>query len=88
MTISLKDPDYNKSTTAYERMEVLVKTSRGGTNKKYFLRETGSNTGIFTATLKLSKESLNYNTICVADTDEITVKFVDKNVTASAAFSK
>ncbi|MEA4847610.1 MAG: hypothetical protein VB106_10300 [Clostridiaceae bacterium] len=88
MTISLKDPDYNKSTTAFESVEVLIKTSRGGTNKKYILRETGGDTGIFTANLKFSKESPGYSTIRVADNDEITVNFINKNVNAKASFNK
>lgn len=88
MTISLKDPDYNKSTTAYERLEVLIKTSGRKAGVKYTLRETGGDTGIFTASLKLSKESPNYSNVQVTDTDEITVTFVDKNVSASAGFAK
>jgi len=88
MTISVKDPDYNKKATFAESVVVSIKTSVGGTNKKYILRETGSDTGIFTATLKLSGESANSNTIRVADNDEITVVFIDKNVRATAKFNK
>jgi len=88
MTISLKDPDYNKRTTFAESVEVSIKTSGSRTSKKYILRETGSDTGIFAATLKLSGESANYSTIRVADNDEITVIFVDKNVRATAKFNK
>jgi hypothetical protein len=88
MTISLKDPDYNKSTTAFESVEVVIKTSRGGTNKKYTLRETGGDTGIFTASLKLSGEAPGYSAIRVADNDEITVNFINKNVSAKASFNK
>ena len=88
MTIIVKDPDYNKKATFAESVVVSIKTSVGGTNKKYILRETGSDTGIFTATLKLSGESANSNTIRVADNDEITVVFIDKNVRATAKFNK
>ena len=88
MTIIVKDPDYNKRTTFAESVVVSIKTSVGGTNKKYILRETGSDTGIFTATLKLSGESANSNTIRVADNDEITVIFINKNVRATAKFNR
>lgn len=88
MTISLKDPDYNKRKTIVERMEVLIKTTNGKTNMKYFLRETGIDTGIFTATLKLSKGAPNISTVRVADSDEIMVLFVDKNVSGKASFLK
>ena len=88
MTISVKDPDYNKRTTYAESVEVSIKTSQGGTNRKYILRETGSDTGIFTATLKLSGEPANSGTIRVADNDEITVVFINKNVRATVKFNK
>lgn len=88
MTITLKDPDYNKSITAFERTEVLIKTTNGNTSKRYFLRETGSDTGVFTASLKLSKESPGYNTIQVADTDEIALIFIDKNLRVEASFTR
>ncbi|HOR86944.1 MAG TPA: hypothetical protein PLL98_10730, partial [Bacillota bacterium] len=88
INITLKDPDYNKKTAIPERVQVLIKTSQGGTSMKYTLLETGSDTGVFTAQLKLSNGSPGGSTIRVSDTDEITVIFVDKNVRASAAFTK
>lgn len=88
LTISLKDPDYNKRTTIAERVEVRIRTSQGGTNMKYTLRETGSDTGIFSATLKLSEESPSYSTVRVADNDEITVIYINKNVSATADFNR
>jgi len=88
MTISVKDPDYNKRKTLQEKVKVLVKTSKGNTNKTYYLEETGVDTGVFTGSLMLSKDAADIGRIQVADSDEITVLFIDKNISAKAGFLK
>ncbi|MGI6586269.1 MAG: hypothetical protein ACOX3L_10135 [Lutisporaceae bacterium] len=88
ITISVRDPDYNKRKTLQEKVSVLVRTSKGNTNRKYYLEETGVDTGVFTGSFMLSKDAAYNDRIQVADSDEITVLFIDKNVTAKAGFQK
>lgn len=88
MLISVKDPDYNRSPNSCESVEVLVKTSGNANGVKYTLKETDSDTGVFTASLKLSKDSLTYGDLKVSETDRITVTFINKNVSVTADFSK
>lgn len=88
ITISVKDPDYNKRKTLQERVTVLVRTSKGNTNKTYYLEETGVDTGVFTGSLMLSKDAANIGRIQVADSDEITVLFINKNISVKANFNK
>ena len=88
MTISVKDPDYNKRKTLQEKVSVLVKTSKSNTSRKYYLEETGVDTGVFTGSFMLSKDAAYNDRIQVADSDEITVLFIDKNVRVTARFNK
>ena len=88
MTISVKDPDYNKRKTLQEKVSVLVRTSKGNTSRKYYLEETGVDTGVFTGSFMLSKDAAYNDRIQVADSDEITVLFIDKNVRVTARFNK
>ncbi len=88
MLISLKDPDYNRSSNDSENVEVLVKTSGNANGVKYTLKETGIDTGVFTASLKLSKDSPSIGDLKVSETDRITVTFINKNVSAAADFAK
>ena len=88
ITISVKDPDYNKRKTLQERVTVLVRTSKGNTDAKYYLEETGVDTGVFTGSFMLSKDVANIGRIQVADSDEITVLFVNKNISVKANFNK
>lgn len=88
MTITVTDPDGNKYPASRESIEVAVKTVGSTTGKKYTLRETGANTGIFTVKLKLIKESSTGSALHVRDTDTITVTFSDKRVSAAAGFTK
>lgn len=88
MTISVKDPDYNKRKTLQEKVSVLVRTSKGNTNRKYYLEETGVDTGVFTGSFMLSKDAAYNDRIQVTDNDEITVTFIDKNVSVKAKFNK
>lgn len=86
MTINLNDPDQNWSTTVRDKVYVLVKAKSGKTNTEYTLTETGSNTGVFYARLKLTTEAPATSKVRVAPVDEITVTFKDKNVSISAPF--
>ncbi len=88
MTIELNDPDYNKKPNARESVKVLVKTSANPKGTKYVLKETDSDTGVFTGSFKLSDALPSYSNIKVDSTDEITVIFIDKNVSVSADFSR
>lgn len=88
MTITLSDPDGNKYPAARDSVEVTIKTSSSSTGKKYTLRETGVNTGVFTLKLKLTKEAATSKTVRVSDSDQITVTLSDKNVSAKAGFAK
>lgn len=88
ITISLTDPGCNKHQNAQENVKVLVKTSVTGKGLVYALKETGVDTGVFSATLKLYKDMSGYGNVKVGETDTITVTFVDKNVSVSAGFVK
>lgn len=88
ITISVKDPDYNKRKTLQEKVTVLVRTSKGNTDAKYYLEETGVDTGVFTGSLMLSKDVANIGRIQVAGSDEITVLFINKNISVKAGFNK
>ncbi|HYF75233.1 MAG TPA: hypothetical protein VD757_01490 [Candidatus Nitrosocosmicus sp.] len=88
MVITVKDPDINRMANECESTEVLVKTSANGNGVKYSLKETGTDTGVFTASLKLSKDSPDSSSVKVNDTDKITVIYINKNMRAAADFSK
>lgn len=88
MIINLTDPDYNKRINAIESVEVIIKTSANAKGARYVLKETDSDSGVFTASLKLSADPPSYSNIMVGNTDRIIVTFVDKNVSAAADFSK
>lgn len=89
MLISVKDPDYNRSPKSLDSVKVIIKTSANGNGVEYTLKETGADTGVFTASLVLSKDSTtDYSSIKVNDTDKIIVTFINKNMNATADFTK
>ncbi|HYF74950.1 MAG TPA: hypothetical protein VD757_00065 [Candidatus Nitrosocosmicus sp.] len=88
MTINLVDPDQNKSTSARDKVTFQIKTKSGKTKEEYTTTETGSDTGIFTLKLKLSADEPSNSRIRVMPSDEITVTFEDKNISATATFSE
>lgn len=88
MTITLKDPDYNRKENVPESVEVLIKTARSMNGTRYVLKETGTDTGVFTANIVLSESVSNFSSLKVNGTDKVTVTLVDKNVSTTADFSK
>lgn len=88
MTITLNDPDQNKNTTSRDKVVVRVKSENGKTNLEYTLTETGVNTGIYTAKLKLSDDNPSISNVRVTSDDEITVTFKEKEVEVSAIFGE
>lgn len=86
MTIKLNDPDQNLSTTARDKVKVIIKTKSGRTNMEYTLSETGSNTGIFSARLRLTEDAPSSSKVRVMGLDEISVNFKEKKVEAGVEF--
>lgn len=92
MTITLKDPDQNKSRTARDKVLITVETQNGRNNKEYELSETSSDSGEFRVKLKLETDNSGKNSVKVKPEDVITVIFRsksgDKRVSVTATFSK
>jgi len=88
VVIKLQDDDLNIDSNSRDKVSVQVRTRSGKTVASYTLTETGPNNGEFILTLKISNEPYTSKTICLADTDVITVTYAEKKVSASAAFTK
>lgn len=88
LVIILKDDDMNKDNNSREKVSVQVKTRSGKTVAMYTLTESGTGNGEFIGVFEITDKPYTSKTICLANTDVITVTYPEKKVSASATFTK
>jgi hypothetical protein len=88
VVITLKDDDMNKDNNSREKVSVQVRTRSGKTIAMYTLTESSPSNGEFIGVFEITDKPNTSKTICLADTDVITVTYSEKKISASATFSK